>query len=106
MERIYTINLKKEVSKTTRENRSNKAIRTIREFLKDHMKAEKVRIGESISKKIWEGGNQNPPSKIRIKAVKEDEIVRAELWQPSSKIETPKPKTPHGLKRIFKRKAF
>ena len=40
-----------------------------------------IRIGDSINKKIWSRGNQKPPAKIKIKAIKTDDgLVKAEMW--------------------------
>lgn len=79
MERVYTIPLRnvKEVKRTIRAPR---AIREIRNFLTKHMKAEEVKIDESINHAIWERGIQKIPSKITVKAVKdEDGVVKATL---------------------------
>lgn len=67
--------------------KSKKSVYFVRDFLKRHMKGDEVKIGKSITELIWEGGNQNPPSKIRIKAIETEEgegeekkkIIKAEL---------------------------
>jgi large subunit ribosomal protein L31e len=80
-EKVFTINLRKESLKVNRHQRANRSSSAIREYLERHMKADEVKIGESINQKIWSHGNQNPPNKIKIKAVKTDEgVVRAEAW--------------------------
>lgn len=80
-ERIYTINLGKRLLKVSRQEKSKKAIRTIRNFLKKHMKSERIKLDKSITENVWKSGDQKPPNKIRIKATKDDEgIVKAELW--------------------------
>ena len=69
MERVYTIPLRnvKNVKRTIRAPRA-------------HMKAEDVKIDESINHAIWERGIQKIPSKITVKAVKDDDgIVQATL---------------------------
>ena len=66
MERVYTIPLRnvKEVKRTIR------APRAIRE----------IKIDESINHAIWERGIQKIPSKITVKAVKDDDgVVKATL---------------------------
>ncbi|MBC7115209.1 MAG: large subunit ribosomal protein L31e [Archaeoglobi archaeon] len=81
-ERIYTIPLRRKVQTVPRWRRSEKAVKVVREFLAKHMKAEidKVKIDESINKKIWERGSQKPPARIRVRAVKfDDGVVEAEL---------------------------
>ena len=82
-ERIYTINLKREFLKGARWKKSQKASYAVRSFLKKHMKTDedKIKIGSSITEKIWEHGNQKPPTKIRIKVIQTDEgIVKAEMF--------------------------
>ena len=79
-EQIYTINLGKQLKNTPRWRRSRRAMNIIRNYLKKHMKAEKVKIGKSITESVWKRGDQKPPSKIRIKAILTDEdIVKAEI---------------------------
>ncbi|RLI86376.1 MAG: 50S ribosomal protein L31e [Archaeoglobales archaeon] len=84
VERIYSIRLKHKLKRYPRWQRSVKAVRYIRKFLSRHMKVdeENVKLDPSINLKIWERGIQNPPSKIRIRAVKfEDGVVEAELYR-------------------------
>jgi large subunit ribosomal protein L31e len=78
MERIYTIPLR-DVKRVPRTKRSRKAMRYIREFIQKHMKAEDVIIDQSINEKVWERGIEKIPSKIKVKAVKEDETVEVTL---------------------------
>jgi large subunit ribosomal protein L31e len=54
-------------------------MRYIREFIQKHMKAEDVIIDQSINEKVWERGIEKIPSKIKVKAVKEDETVEVTL---------------------------
>ena len=78
MERIYTIPLR-DVKRVPRTKRSPKAMRYIREFIEKHMKADDVIIDQSVNEKIWERGIEKIPSKIKVKAVKEDETVEVTL---------------------------
>ena len=84
-ERIFTINLRKATLEARRWEKSKKSVAVVRNFLKKHMKTDEIKIGKSITEKIWSGGNQNPPSKIRIRAIETEEgedkikMVRAEL---------------------------
>jgi len=72
MERVYTIPLRK-VKNVPRTIRAPRAIREVQNFLVKHMKAEEVKIDASVNEKIWERGIQKIPSKIKIKAVKDDD---------------------------------
>jgi len=82
-ERIYTINLRKATLKAPRWEKSKRSVAFVREFLKRHMKGDKIRIGKSITEEIWKSGNQNPPAKIRIHTVDREEedkkVIIAEL---------------------------
>ena len=78
-ERVYTIPLRnvKDIKRTIR---SPRAIREIKIFLTKHMKASEVKIDESVNHVIWARGIQKIPSKITVKAVKDDDgVVTATL---------------------------
>jgi large subunit ribosomal protein L31e len=72
MERIYTIPLR-DVKKAPRTKRAQKAIIYIRSFLEKHMKSEDIVIDRELNEKIWERGIQKIPSKIRVKAEKQED---------------------------------
>ena len=79
MERVYTIPLRN-VKNVQRTIRAPRAIREVRNFLTKHMKAEEVKIDASINHMIWERGIKKIPSKITVKAVKDDDgVVEATL---------------------------
>jgi len=78
-ERVYTIPLR-DVKSVPRSIRAPKAIRSVREFLQKHMKSEEIIIDASINEKIWERGIKKIPSKIKVKAIKDDDgVVEATL---------------------------
>lgn len=89
VEKIYTINLKKATIKTPRWEKAKKSMSFIREFLKRHMKADEIRIGKSITEKVWMYGGKKIPNKIRIKALETEEgkkeekkkVIKAELLE-------------------------
>ncbi len=67
--------------KGSRLRRTKSAIRLIKEYAERHTKVKRVIISENISKAIWAKGIQNPPRRLRVELVKEDEdtvIVRLE----------------------------
>ncbi|OYT60171.1 50S ribosomal protein L31e, partial [Thermoplasmatales archaeon ex4484_30] len=70
-ERLYTIPLIKAKS-APRTKRANRAIKEIKKFLMRHMKAEEVKMDNSLNEAVWERGRKNIPTRIRVKAVKED----------------------------------
>ena len=60
--------------------RAPRAIREIKIFLTKHMKASEVKIDESVNHVIWARGIQKIPSKVTVKAVKDDDgVVTATL---------------------------
>ena len=80
-ERTYIIPLRKEWLKVPKHKRAKKAVTGIKDFLKKHMKSENIKIGRNLNLKIWEKGIKNPPHKIKITAVKEDDgTVKVELF--------------------------
>ncbi|MDI6819046.1 MAG: 50S ribosomal protein L31e [Methanothermobacter thermautotrophicus] len=79
MERIYVIPLRK-AKNVPRTIRAPKAVKIVREFLMKHMKADTIKLDESINEKLWERGIQKIPPRIKVKAVKdEDGVVEATL---------------------------
>lgn len=86
LEREYIIPLREEWNKVPRYKRANKAIRAIKEFLARHMKVRdrdlsKIKIDRYLNEEVWFRGIKKPPAKIKVKATKEGDIVRAELFE-------------------------
>lgn len=84
IEREYIIPLREKCRPAPRYKKTPKAIRTIKEFLVRHMKIrdrdlDKIKIDKYLNEFMWGRGIKNPPHKIKIKAIKEGEIVRVEL---------------------------
>lgn len=73
-EKIFVISLR-EVKKAPCYRRVNRAAKLIREYLIRHMKSEKIRFDPALNEKLWERGQEKPPSRIRVKAVKDDDGV-------------------------------
>lgn len=75
-ERIFIIPLR--VKEAPRRKRTPKAVRAVKEFLKRHMKAERVKISEELNQRLWARGVERPGSRVRVRAVKaEDGSVEA-----------------------------
>ena len=77
-EKIFTIPLREAFAKG-RVHRAQDASRLVRNFLIRNMKSENVKIGKSINENVWKRGMQKIPRKVRVHAVKEEDIVYAEL---------------------------
>jgi large subunit ribosomal protein L31e len=71
-ERIYTIPFRK-VWATPRGKRTPRASRTLRAFVKRHMKAEKVEISNDVNEELWARGIRKPPREIKVRLVKDKE---------------------------------
>ena len=70
--RIYTVNLSKAWD-TPKYRRTDRAINIIKEFTERHMQTDKVKIDQDLNRHIWSRGKKNPPRKIRLRMVKEDD---------------------------------
>ncbi|MEJ2267785.1 MAG: hypothetical protein P8X70_01780, partial [Nanoarchaeota archaeon] len=71
--------------------KANKAIKTIKEFLVKHMKIydrdlKKIKVDKFLNEFVWFRGIRNPPHKVKVKAIKEGEIVRVELAEMPDKL--------------------
>ena len=91
IEKEYVIPLRSQVMKVPRYKRAKKAIRTIREFLVQHMQIrdrdlKKIKLDRYLNQMIWSRGIQSPPHKIKVKAIKEGNIVRVEAYELSKKL--------------------
>lgn len=84
IEREYTIPLRARWMIVPRYKRTSKAVRTVKEFLVQHMKIrdrdlDKIRVDKYLNEVLWARGIKHPPAKIKVRAVKEGEIVRVYL---------------------------
>jgi len=95
LEREYTIPLREKCRPVPRYRKTEKAIKTIREFLVRHMKIRdrdlnKIKIEKNLNEVIWLRGIKKPPHKIKVKAIKEGGIVRVEAMDLPKRIEVKK----------------
>jgi large subunit ribosomal protein L31e len=112
IEREYIIPLRKRVNIVPRYKRTNKAVKTVKEFLARHMKIrdrdlDKIKIDKYLNEVLWARGIKNPVSKIKVKATKEGDIVRAELAEVPERIKFKKlreEKVENAAKKIAKKK--
>ena len=84
IEKEYIIPLRRKFKHSVRYKKTPKAIKTIKEFLVRHMKVRdkdlnKIKIDGYLNEVIWQRGIKNPPAKVKVKAVKEGDIVRVGL---------------------------
>jgi large subunit ribosomal protein L31e len=79
--RIYTINLSK-AWLTPKHKRTDRVVNMIKEFAIKHMKSSQIKIDQELNRYIWEKGKTNPPRKVRVRIVKdEDDQVIVSLYE-------------------------
>ncbi len=91
IEKEYTIPLREKVRAVPRYKKTNKAVRTIKEFLVRHMKIydrdlNKIKIDKYLNEYLWFRGIRKPPYKVKVRAKKEGEIVKVELVELPEKL--------------------
>ena len=62
-----TVNLRKYIFRRSRKNRVPKSVRKLQAFVKQHTKAEEVKIDPYLNKFCWSRGVNNPPRKVRVR---------------------------------------
>lgn len=81
IERTYNIPLRREFRRAPGYKKAERAVRTLREFVRRHLKSDNINIGRFVNQKIWEHGMKNPPHHIKVNVKKEDDgLVRVELF--------------------------
>lgn len=79
--RIYTINLSK-AWLTPKHKRTDRVVNMIKEFAIKHMKSSQIKIDQELNRYIWKKGKTNPPRKVRVRIVKdEDDQVIVSLYE-------------------------
>lgn len=71
-ERIYVIPLR-EAKRISRQKRTSRAVKIVNKFLKRHMKSEKIKLDQTLNRKLWERGAKHPLPRIRVRVVKQDD---------------------------------
>lgn len=71
-EKMFTINLGR-VWIAKPKKRAPRAIKTVKEYMKRHMKSDDIVITNEINEQIWSKGIGKPPRRIRVRAVKDNE---------------------------------
>jgi len=80
IEREYVIPLREKIRHVPIYKKTPKAVKTIKEFIVRHMKMydrdlRSVKIDKFLNETLWMKGIKNPVHKIKVKAVKEGEVV-------------------------------
>ena len=77
-EKIVTLNFRKLLVKKIRRKRAKYLLSILRREIKKIAKTENVKISKEVNELIWKKGIQKPPSKIRIKILKEKDFAKVE----------------------------
>jgi large subunit ribosomal protein L31e len=72
--RVYTINLGK-AWVTPQYRRTDRVVNLIREFAIKHMKSDDIKLDQDLNRQVWSRGKTNPPRKVRVKMVKDEDGV-------------------------------
>jgi large subunit ribosomal protein L31e len=81
LSRVYTVNLGK-AWLTPRYRRTDRVMNMVREFAKKNMKSDEVKIDQDLGRHIWSRGKTNPPRKVRVKMIKDDDdVVTVSLYE-------------------------
>ena len=104
IEREYVIPLREKVRVVPRYKKTNKAVKTVKEFLARHMKIydrdlNKIKLDKYLNEALWTRGIRKPPHKIKVKAIKEGDIVRVELAEFSDKLKFKKAREEKALQK-------
>jgi len=84
LEREYVIPLRRHWLRVPQYERTGKAIKAIKKFIAKHMKVserdvDKVKLDMYMNNEIWFRGRRHPPAKVKVRAVKEGDIVKVQL---------------------------
>ena len=84
IEREYIIPLRSQWLRVPHYERTGRAIKTIKKFIAKHMKVtdrntDNVKLDIYFNNDLWFKGRANPPGKIKVKAVKEGDIVKVDF---------------------------
>jgi len=80
-EREYIIPLRRRYQLAPRYKKTPKAVKSVKEFVAKHMQVRdrdlnKIKIDKFLNEILWFRGIKNPPHKIRVRVVKENDLVR------------------------------
>ncbi len=84
LEREYVIPLRRRYKYAVRYKKTPKAVKAVKEFLVKHMKIydrdlKKIKIDKFLNEYLWFNGIKNPPHKVKVKVIKQGDIVNVEL---------------------------
>ena len=102
--RKYSINLRRDGLKAPKNERSKRAVVTIKKFVEKNTRAKRgdVLIGEELNTALWDKGIRNPPGKVSVFVQKlKNGKVFVNLEGKPLKVEaTPKAEKPRRMKSL------
>ncbi len=79
-EKVLTISLRKKMGKGRNWKKVRNYLKLLRKLLERKLKTDKIKIDKKLNEKIWKGGIENPPYKLKIRIIKSDDgSIKAEL---------------------------
>lgn len=95
IEREYIVPIREKTRVAPRYKKTPKAVKSVKEFVARHMKVydrdlDKVRIDKFLNEFLWFKGIRSPPHKVKVRVVKEGEIVRVYLAEMSNRMQSKK----------------
>ncbi|MBD3209511.1 60S ribosomal protein L31 [Candidatus Woesearchaeota archaeon] len=75
----YTIPLRKRFQRAAPRRRGPRAVKAVKDYLRQHCKTDEVKVGAHLNDALWERGITNPPAKVTVAVVVEDGVAKAEL---------------------------
>jgi large subunit ribosomal protein L31e len=84
LERTYVIPLRSEWLKVPYYKRARRAVKAIKEFVARHMHVperdlDRVKLDVYFNNELWFRGKTNPPSKVKVRVIKEDDLVKVDF---------------------------
>lgn len=91
IEREYVIPLREKIRSVPIYKKTPKAVKTVKEFVAKHMRVKdrdlkKVKLDSYLNEALWFRGIRKPINKIKVKVVKDGDIVRVYAMDLPSKI--------------------
>lgn len=71
--RVITLSLRKIWKQTPRWKRSSRAVKEVKDVIKKKTKAAEVKIGRALNEKIWKKGGKQPPAKLKVVVIEEED---------------------------------
>lgn len=83
-EREMVIPLRERVRVVPRYKKTNKAVKTVQEYVAKHMRVSerdtsKVKVDQTLNMFLWNRGIRNPPHKVKVLAKREGDLIRVTL---------------------------